>query len=164
VNDVFGASLAANNFNGDGFADLAIGAPGETLAGQAGAGAVSVIYGTAAGLSTAASTGHPAHQFLHEDVTGFSTTEAGDRFGTSLSAWNFGNGAQADLIIGVPFETVNVLVGQFTFRPIADAGAVHAVYGSSTGLSTGTVQFWNQNSAGILEEAEESDQFGLAVY
>ncbi|CAN5777272.1 hypothetical protein BH18ACI5_BH18ACI5_06820 [soil metagenome] len=33
--DVFGASLAANNFNGDLFTDLAIGAPGETLAGQA---------------------------------------------------------------------------------------------------------------------------------
>ena len=108
TNDVFGASLAANNFNGDLFSDLAIGAPGETLAGQAGAGAVSVIYGTSTGLSTAASAGHPAHQFFHEDVTGFSrTTEAGDRFGTSLSAWNFGNGAQADLIIAVPFETIN---------------------------------------------------------
>jgi hypothetical protein len=165
ANDVFGAALAANNFNGDAFTDLAIGAPGETLAGQAGAGAVSVIYGTEAGLSTAAGTGHPAHQFFHEDVSGFSsTTEVGDRFGTSLSAWNFGNGAQADLIIGVPFETVNVLVSPFVFRPIADAGAVHAVYGSSTGLSTTTVQFWNQNSSGILEEAELNDQFGLSVY
>ena len=165
TNDVFGAALAANNFNGDLFTDLAIGAPGETLAGQAGAGAVSVIYGTAAGLSTAASAGHPAHQFLHEDVAGFSsTTEAGDRFGTSLSAWNFGNGAQADLIIGVPFETVNVLVSTFVIRPIADAGAVHALYGSASGLATGTVQFWNQNSSGILEDAETSDQFGLSVY
>ena len=165
ANDVFGAALAANNFNGDAFADLAIGAPGETLAGQAGAGAVSVVYGTGAGLSTAASTGHPAHQFLHEDISGFSsTTEVGDRFGTSLSAWNFGNGPQADLIIGVPFETINVLVSTFVFRPIADAGAVHAVYGSSTGLSTATVQFWNQNSSGILEEAEQGDQFGLSVY
>jgi hypothetical protein len=165
TNDVFGASLAANNFNGDLFTDLAIGAPGETLAGQAGAGAVSVIYGTAAGLSTAASTGHPAHQFLHEDIAGFSsTTEAGDRFGTSLSAWNFGNGAQADLIIGVPFETINVVVSAFVVRPIADAGAVHALYGSANGLATAAVQFWNQNSSGILEEAELSDQFGLSVY
>ena len=77
TNDVFGASLAANNFNGDLFSDLAIGAPGETLAGQAGAGAVSVIYGTSTGLSTAASAGHPAHQFFHEDVTGFSSTDRG---------------------------------------------------------------------------------------
>jgi len=115
--------------------------------------------------STVASPGHPAHQFLHEDVAGFSsTTEVGDRFGTSLSAWNVGNGAQADLIIGVPFETVNVLVSGLLFRPIADAGAVHALYGSLTGLSTGTVQFWTQNSSGILEEAEANDQFGLAVY
>jgi hypothetical protein len=165
ANDVFGAALAANNFNGDAFADLAIGAPGETLAGQAGAGAVSVVYGTAAGLSTAASAGHPAHQFLHEDVSGFSsTTEVGDRFGTSLTAWNFGNGPQADLIIGVPFDTVSVLVAPFQFRAIAGAGAVHALYGSSTGLLTAAVQFWNQNSSGILEDAEDNDQFGLSVY
>lgn len=165
TNDVFGAALAANNFNGDAFGDLAIGAPGETLAAQAGAGAVSVIFGTAGGLSTAASTGHPAHQFLHEDVAGFSSAvAAGDRFGTSLTAWNFGNGVQADLIIGVPFETVNAVLSPLIVVPIADAGAVHAVYGSTAGLSTGTAQFWSQNSSGILEEAEASDQFGLALY
>ena len=81
-----------------------------------------------------------------------------------MSAWNFGNGAQADLIIGVPFETINVVVSAFVVRPIADAGAVHALYGSANGLATAAVQFWNQNSSGILEEAELSDQFGLSVY
>jgi hypothetical protein len=57
-----------------------------------------------------------------------------------------------------------VVVSAFVVRPIADAGAVHALYGSANGLATAAVQFWNQNSSGILEEAELSDQFGLSIY
>ncbi|MDO0914996.1 FG-GAP-like repeat-containing protein [Streptomyces sp. DT2A-34] len=41
-----------DDFNGDGYPDLAIGAPGTTVNTQAGAGAVSVLYGSASGLST----------------------------------------------------------------------------------------------------------------
>ncbi|MEU4170025.1 integrin alpha [Streptomyces sp. NPDC026665] len=42
-----------DDFNGDGFADLAIGAPGTTESGLKNAGAVSVLYGASGGLSTA---------------------------------------------------------------------------------------------------------------
>jgi FG-GAP repeat len=52
--DLFGAALARgiffNNFNGDDFADLAVGAPGETVGGQLSAGAANIQYGSAAGL------------------------------------------------------------------------------------------------------------------
>ncbi|GGY11898.1 FG-GAP-like repeat-containing protein [Streptomyces djakartensis] len=41
-----------DDFNGDGYADLAIGAPGTTVNGQRSAGAVSVLYGSSSGLST----------------------------------------------------------------------------------------------------------------
>jgi hypothetical protein len=41
-----------DDFNGDGYPDVAIGAPGTTVNTQAGAGAVSVLYGSASGLST----------------------------------------------------------------------------------------------------------------
>ena len=57
-----------------------------------------------------------------------------------------------------------MVVSAFVVRPIADAGAVHALYGSANGLATAAVQFWNQNSSGILEDAEVSDQFGLSIY
>ncbi|MGW7786564.1 FG-GAP repeat protein [Streptomyces tricolor] len=42
-----------DDFNGDGYADAAIGAPGTALGEQRGAGAVTVLYGSAKGLSTA---------------------------------------------------------------------------------------------------------------
>jgi len=53
-----------------------------------------------------------------------------DRFGISLTAWNFGKSSQADLAIGVPFENVRTSGGT-----IDGAGQVHVLYGSSTGLT-----------------------------
>ena len=45
--------MAAEDFNGDGFADLAAGASGENVGSVEDAGAVSVLYGGAGGLTTA---------------------------------------------------------------------------------------------------------------
>ena len=50
--DRFGSALDAGLFNDDDVLDLAVGAPGETVGGQLSAGAVSVFYGSAAGLPT----------------------------------------------------------------------------------------------------------------
>jgi hypothetical protein len=49
--DEFGSSLAAGDFNNDGFDDLAAGAPFEAVGSAGGAGAVSVIPGSAGGLT-----------------------------------------------------------------------------------------------------------------
>jgi hypothetical protein len=51
--DLFGYSLAAANFGKAAQADLAIGAPGEDVGTAVHAGAVNVVFGTAAGLSAA---------------------------------------------------------------------------------------------------------------
>jgi hypothetical protein len=54
---------------------LAIGAPGEDVGALSDAGAVNVIYGSAAGLNAA------GDQIWHQDVAGIEgVAEAGDRF------------------------------------------------------------------------------------
>ena len=75
--DQFGAALAAGDFNHDGFVDLAAGAPSERVGTTVGAGAVSVLPGSAGGLT--ANGGR-----LFTQVGG--TVEAGDAFGEQLAA------------------------------------------------------------------------------
>jgi hypothetical protein len=81
--DLFGVALARgiffNNFNGDGFADLAIGASGEDVGTNAGAGAVNVQYGSATGLPG------PGGQLFTQDSPGVGgSAESGDSFGSAL--------------------------------------------------------------------------------
>jgi hypothetical protein len=49
--DAFGSHLKAGDFNNDGFADLAIGVPGEDVGGVINAGTVNILYGSAIGLT-----------------------------------------------------------------------------------------------------------------
>jgi hypothetical protein len=52
VGDKFGRTVASADFDRDGYADLAVGQPRETVGGVFAAGAVTVIYGSARGLHT----------------------------------------------------------------------------------------------------------------
>ena len=74
----FGAAEGASgpDYNGDGFPDLAIGAPGEDVGSAFGAGAVNVIYGSASGLTAT------GDQFWHQNVLGIEGASGpGDDFG-----------------------------------------------------------------------------------
>ena len=106
--DWFGASLAAGDFNDDGYADLAIGAPREDVtvggASVSDAGAVQVIYGSATGLAPSAG---PGNQLWNQNRGLTGQPEAGDRFGESLAAADFNDDRRADLAIGVPGEDVS---------------------------------------------------------
>ena len=80
--DRYGASLATGTFEGDGFEDLAVGAPGETVAGAAGAGAVDARSGEDDGLGP-----DPDGPLYFQGSAGVpGTAEAGDRFAAALSA------------------------------------------------------------------------------
>lgn len=105
--DRFGSALAAADFNGDGFTDLAIGAPGEDHDGlpdeadtqQSDAGAVHVLYGSTDGLTAAG-----ALTILDDRRL------PGTRFGAALAAGHLygGSGTSTspdpfvDLVVGAP--------------------------------------------------------------
>jgi FG-GAP repeat len=111
------------DFNGDTVADLAIGAPGENL----GAGAVHVIYGSSTGLTAGSS------QLFTEATFGIADDpQSGDHFGQSLASGDFDGDGLGDLAIGVPFED-----WPLNGETLADAGAVHVLFGSEDGLTTG---------------------------
>jgi FG-GAP repeat len=75
-----GGRSALADFNADGYADLAIGAPGE----DGHSGVVNVIYGSATGLSASAAVPDQLWYQGKTDVEG--TPNGGDDFGFSLAA------------------------------------------------------------------------------
>jgi FG-GAP repeat protein len=80
TDDQFGAALAGGDFNNDGFADLAAGAPFESVGNIVGAGAVSVLYGSAGRLTTTGG------QLFTQDTAGIAgVAEAEDHFGAALA-------------------------------------------------------------------------------
>ncbi len=147
-----GRALAIGDFDCDGIGDLAIGMPGDEAGGDAEAGRVLVLYGSHAGPLT------PGHDLLSQDTPGvLDATEAGDRFGDSLAAGDFDNDGCDDLAIGAPGEGIEVPA------VVAEAGAVHVLYGSVLGLTVAADDFFTQDSTGVLGLAQAEDHFGSTL-
>ncbi|WP_420630841.1 hypothetical protein [Candidatus Leptofilum sp.] len=149
------------DFNGDGFADLAIGVPSEDLeytnVTYKEAGAVHVVYGTANGLDALSATAPVDDQLLHRGIAGLDQLgiQDWDSFGKALTTGNFNGDKYDDLAIGVPNSTVSGVVG---------AGAVHVVYGSDRGLDLQTGEVWAQDIPFMISGVGETwDAFGKAL-
>jgi hypothetical protein len=135
------------DFDGDGYDDLAVGSPLESVGDISQAGAVTIIYGSRKGLIEQR---NQTFTLATPGVNGVPSTQAW--FGTALAIGDFNGDGRDDLAIGTILQDVD---GQ------EDAGQVNVLYGSASGLRAGSVdQLFTQNSPGINDTAETRDQFG----
>ena len=146
------ASSVRADFNGDTFDDIAIGVQNETIDDVIFAGAVSVIYGSASGLSPTVAL---PDQFWHRNSPGVpGKAKQSAFFGSALAVGDFDDDSFDDLAIGAPGDTVG---GQQV------AGSITILYGSTSGLTAGRAKTFHQDSKAVKDRAEESDAFGAAL-
>jgi hypothetical protein len=150
--DELGQTLAAGDFDGDGYADLAIAGPQAMNFDFApGGGGVVVLHGGIGGLLPAF--GYLIHQ---DDPPVPDDAEDLDDFGYALAAGNFngdfrftanGTFAVADLAISAPGED--------------GIGAVMVILGSENGLIFANSVYLGQGDLGT--DGEANDQFGTSL-
>lgn len=149
--DRFGETLAAGDFNCDGFDDLAIGAPYEDLGSATDAGWLIVLYADPEGKGL---TGVGSGAYGQDSPGVGMVPESGDRFAASLAAGDFNKDGCDDLAIGSPYED----------EIAVDTGIVHVLYGGNLGLNTEEpAQYLAQGRDGIPDSREAGDTFGFAL-
>lgn len=147
--DRLGSSLAAGDFNGDGFSDLAIGLPGRRNDRAAAAGAVLVLYGSVNGLTSG------NNQLWTQSNIGFNIPlERATRFGSALTTGDFNGDGRDDLAIGTPFQSLG---------KTRQIGMVYVLYGTFSGLTDAGSQRWSLRSTGIVGTEARNGQFGASL-
>ncbi|MCL4264538.1 MAG: integrin alpha [Anaerolineae bacterium] len=156
--DLYGYALAAGDFDGDGYADLAVSLPGEMVNGMERAGAVHIIFGSTNGLQSAIG---GLNEFLTEDTDPFfGTAEPYDNFGHTLTVGDFDGDGYDDLAVGIPYEDFA--------DGLDNAGNVQIFYGTADAfLDEGSFvrqpQQISANTPGVDNLQETNDYFGYSL-
>ncbi|MEU8759378.1 hypothetical protein [Streptomyces sp. NPDC048659] len=130
--DRFGTSLITGYFNGDGYADLAIGAPGEAVGTAFEAGRVTVLYGGPTGLTATGA------QSFDGSVAG--AAEPFDHFGASLAAADLRGDGKDDLAVLASGEAIGGVDAAW--------GAAIVLTGAAGGLDTASPAVVNVQGTG----------------
>ncbi len=147
-NDYFGGALAAGDINGDGRDDLAVGEHGALVDGKDRAGAVTLLFGSATGITTA------NNKLITQLTSNVDTDpEVGDNFGKALVIADFDGTGFADLVIASPNESDS--------SGHAQAGMITIIEGIQTGISTNTIRNFFQGS--FCDATETEDSFGQVM-
>ena len=140
--DGFGSVLAAGDFDGDGFAELAVGVPDEDRENPA--------IGTI-GVVIVLDFDGDAHQIWTQNDLNPESEEQNDAFGSALAAADFDADGVDDLAVSAPLEDLG---------PLAGAGLLHVLYGESgDGLTNERDQIWIQT----IDPSDMFDQFGYSL-
>lgn len=127
------AAELQDDFNGDGYSDLAVAAPEATVDGKTRAGYVAVLYGSANGLKTS------SKQVISQNTAGVTdSAETGDLFGSAVSSADLDRDGYTDLIVGV--------TGEDSVEGGAETGLVQVVWGGASGLSGGAPLAYGHNT------------------
>ncbi|GAB2735289.1 FG-GAP and VCBS repeat-containing protein [Streptomyces bullii] len=121
------ATPTSDDFNGDGVADLVVATPSAPVGSSAGAGSVTVLYGSGDGVSPARSA------TLTQNSSGVpGTAEYGDRFGGAYATGDLDADGYTDLVVGSPGERPDYNSGS--------SGSLTVLWGGANGLVNGGIQ------------------------
>ncbi len=144
--DLFGYTLAAGDFDGDGLDDLAVAAPWEAngLVPTAAHGVVTVNWGTVRGL------GHLGASLLSPGTP----LDDSVKFGYALAVGDFNGDGYDDLAVGLPDNDVGAVV---------DAGSVWIYDGFAGGIQLAPSLMLTQSNTAALAETDDNFGFTLAA-
>ena len=153
IGDNFSGTMAAGDFNNDGFDDLVSSANHSGFCATPslcndGIGLLFIQYGAAFGDFI-------EREKITEDSPGVpGNAEPGDFFGAALAAGDFNGDGREDLAVGAPEEDIG---------DIRNAGSVTILYGAGNGLLAGAASsiVFNQGSFGL--NSETGDLFGKTL-